>query len=267
MKQRKIRSKVLSSKPEAKALSSARVASQQSARAILNPVLQELSSYYIYGIADFSKQVVLKTKAIDPLAKPYTIPFRDISAVVSRARFEEYDPSDDNVITHNSVIQELHRDYGCTILPMRFSTIAKSEMDVLKILSNGYVKFREKLRDLKGKVEMSVRIYCDVPGFRKTVASDRTVKKDPRSIVDVMRNRTIALASRLVDQLKPMSASHTLNELYFEDLILNATFLIDEKQMKDFVSRIKSYESRSGKDFRFEYSGPYLPYTFTEPPE
>ncbi len=47
------------------------------------------SSYYLYGIAELGKQVVLYSKAIDSSdSKVFTLPFKDICAVLRRSRYQ-----------------------------------------------------------------------------------------------------------------------------------------------------------------------------------
>jgi hypothetical protein len=225
------------------------------------------NSCYIYGIAEFGKSVVLKSRAIDsPTSKVYTIPYKDICAVVSRTRYIEYDPSDENILAHNEVVQEVHTDFMCTVLPLRFSTVAKSETDVLKILSNGYAKFKAKLHTLKGKVEMAVKAYCKMDSFRKSILAEGKLI-EPRAVEDEMRRRTIFLANKLLNRLKLVSVDHILNDLVFDDLILNAAFLIDEKRARDFMSIATDFESANKKKIKVEWSGPYAPYSFTDPPQ
>ncbi|MDH2899477.1 MAG: GvpL/GvpF family gas vesicle protein [archaeon] len=222
---------------------------------------------YIYGIAEFGKQVLLKSSGIDsPASKVYTIPFKDISALVSRTKYDEYDPSDENVLAHNEVVQEAHSEFGCTVLPLRFSTIAKSEIDVMKILSNGYSKFKQKLQSLKGKTEMAVKVYCKIDSFRKSILAEGRLA-DSKAVDEEMRRRTLFLANKLVNRLGLLSVDHVLNDLVFDDLILNAAFLIDERRVRDFMSLVTDFESQNRKNIKLEWSGPYVPYSFTDPPK
>jgi hypothetical protein len=230
-----------------------------------SPASLGLSACYIYGIAELGKQVVLKSKPIDPTGgKLYTIAYKDISALVSRTNYREYDPTDENVLAHNGALQELHQDFRCTVLPLRFSTIAKSELDVQKILSGGYLKFRQKLQSLKGKEEIAVKVYCKLDAMKNDIEKINGLK-DASRINEEMHKRTKELATNFLEELKKLSKEHLLNDLVFEDQIMNAAFLIEENKTKEFVDRIRAFESKNTKTLNTEWSGPYVPYSFTEP--
>jgi hypothetical protein len=221
---------------------------------------------YIYGIAELGKAIVLKSRAIDsPLSKVYTIPYKDICAIISRTKYEEYDPSDENILAHNDVLKEVHSEFDCTILPLRFSTIAKSETDVGRILVRGYPKFKQKLQALKGKAEIALKVYCIIDRFRDSIRSEGKIT-DQKAIDDEMRKRTVILANKLLDRLGPVSIDHVLNDLVFNDLILNAAFLVDERRAAELVSIITDFERENKRNLKLEWSGPYVPYSFTEPP-
>jgi len=84
-----------------------------------------------------------------------------------------------------------------------------------------------------------------------------------------MTKKSFDLASTLFKNLKAISLDYLLNEPIFEDVILNATFLIDKNKEKEFLARIKAFETKykTGSFAKIQPSGPYLPYSFMEPPE
>jgi hypothetical protein len=223
------------------------------------------SSCYIYGIAELGKQIKVKSNPIGMFnSKAYTICFRDISAIISRTRYEEYDPTDENVLTHNSILQEVHDEYKCTVIPLRFCTIAKSEFDVQKILSNGYYKFKQKLKTLNSKAEVAVKVYCEIETFKKAILSEGSIV-DEKMVLAELQNRTKESATTFLNQLKTLSKDHVLNDLIFDDLIMNAAFLIEESKSGQFISAIRSFEERNGRYLKVEWSGPYVPYSFADP--
>jgi hypothetical protein len=230
------------------------------------PSPPELTARYIYGIADTGEKMTLESRGIEPSTRPYTVPYNDISAIVSDSRYKEYDPSDENVGVHHGVLQQMHDDCGCTVLPFRFSTIAKSEGDVTKILSSGYEKFKQKIDVLRGKVEVAVRLFCNVEGLRSSIVEEEGGAKDESAIQEEMRKRTVELATNLLDELKAISSQHALNDLVYEDMILNAAFLIEQDRYKEFSDKVKSFQSEKGKNLRVQMSQPLVPYSFMEPP-
>jgi len=128
---------------------------------------EPLKACYIYGIVNNGIRLNLKAKPIGHRgSKVYTIPYRDIAALVSDTEFEEYDPTEGNIFVHNEVIRNAVDELRSTVIPLRFSTIAKSEDDVVRILSAGYFDFKKKLSEFEGKVEIVVKVFCDLEGLR-----------------------------------------------------------------------------------------------------
>jgi hypothetical protein len=103
----------------------------------------QYNSIYVYGIIEGKINGDLNIKGIgDREDEVYSIPFKDVSAIVSNTPFEEYDPSEENILNHEKVIQSiLNRDL--TIAPMRFCTILGSRNDILKLLHSAYFEKKE----------------------------------------------------------------------------------------------------------------------------
>ena len=224
------------------------------------------SACYIYGIANLGKQIVLSSRAIGPpFSKVYTIQYKDLSAIVSKSQYEEYDPTDDNVLIHNEALLEVKKKFNCTVVPLRFSTVAKSENDVQKILSNGYLKFKQKIALLQGKAEMVVKVYCDIGAFKNKIAKEEKLSSQ-KEIDAALQKKTADLAAILLERLKILSSKHVLNDLVFDDMILNGAFLIEEKTLENFLSCINNFDAKHGSGLKIEWSGPYPAYSFAEPP-
>ena len=235
-------------------------------RASSGGLQSQLSACYIYGIIRTGQKIILKSRAIDLTgAKIYSIPYKDIGALVSRTKYSEYDPTEDNLLIHNDALREAYVEYKCTVLPLRFSTIAKSESDVLKILANGYSKFRQKMASLAGMVEIAVKIQCDVSALRGQV--EREIRSNDNKVLEAaLKKKSYELADNLFSTLKAISHQHQLNDLIFEDTIMNAAFLISEARSQEFFNEIRKFEGRHEDILEVKWSGPYVPYSFSEPP-
>src|SRR3989304_1162256 len=87
----------------------------------------------------------------------YTIPYRDISAVVSDTLKKKYPVARENLIPHERAIEEVMKTH--TVLPVRFSTIAEDEGKVKKILERERDRFIDLLKDMEGKKELGLRAF------------------------------------------------------------------------------------------------------------
>lgn len=226
---------------------------------------QSSDSCYIYGILGTGTRTILGSRPIGRGvgSRIYTIPYRDISALVSRTPYVRYDPSEENLLIHNGALQEAYSEIGCTVLPLRFSTVAKSEGDVIKVLAGGYFKFKKKLAALGGKVEVAVKLLCKVEELRKDLAT-RFRAQGGANLDQKMSEETYRLGSELLGALVPLSVKHTLNDLVFDDMVMNAAFLVEESRAKEFLLRVNSFDAEK-RHLTVQISGPYVPYTFSEP--
>src|SRR5207302_885054 len=78
----------------------------------------------------------------------YTVHYRDLAAVVSRAALQVYDPTRENALTHEHVNEVVMIDNGFTPVPMSFGTLFKTEEDTVEFLKDAYVReIYDHLRD------------------------------------------------------------------------------------------------------------------------
>lgn len=228
--------------------------------------VQSPKACYIYGIVNTGTKLTLRARPIGPRGtKVYTVPYHDIAALVSNTDFEEYDPTEENLLIHNEVMQEVLVQHGCTVIPLRLSTIAKSEDDVVHILSAGYLDFKEKLSSLEGKVEIGVKVFCDIQGLVREIAREDNYQ-NATDIDERICQRACWLASTLLERLKTVSEQSQLNDIVFEDMIMNAAFLVKRERLQEFFEEVESFDTHYGRNLRIQCTGPYAPYSFTDPP-
>lgn len=224
---------------------------------------EQLKACYVYGLIDTGRKLAVRAKPIGYCGKVYTIRYRDIAALVSDTDFKEYDPTEENLLAHNRIVQEAFDELGCNVLPLRFSTVAKTPEDVIRILSAGYFEFKKRLSSLEGKVEIVIKVFCDVQQLEREVAR-KTNLKSPDAIRMKMSEKTYSLASKLLEPLKAVATQSRLNDIVFEDMIMNSAFLVKKDRVQEFFEEIKSFDKQYGEHLRIRCSGPYAPYSFTE---
>lgn len=114
---------------------------------------------YIFGIIEALEEKIFNSCGMSCYEEVYTIPFRDISAVVSDSQFINYTilPKDEvarYLLTHQQVIEKIMDVY--TIIPMRLGTYAFNIREVEEILLRGYALFKDIFRKIDNKIEMDV---------------------------------------------------------------------------------------------------------------
>ena len=113
--------------------------------------------YYIYGIIAADQRREFGPVGIGGRGDVvYSLPYREVAAIVSRSPIVKYAVTRENSIAHARVVEMAMQEY--TILPVRFCTIAEEEGTIVeKVLKARYQEFIDLLGEMKGKIELSVR--------------------------------------------------------------------------------------------------------------
>ena len=224
------------------------------------------------------------------------VPFRDISAIVSKVSRKEFDQSaiDKNVkdIRWLSEAASKHEEVNdfvnqhMTPLPLKLCTVFQSESKVVQMLKKNYARFSLSLEELDGKVEFGVSAkmltrLTDEEIFKekrhtlirkiKSASPGRAyfLKKNLIDQVSEERNKKAStLASSLYEDLRKISERSLLNppvalESAKSKMILNAAFLVSREKTKRFLQKFRllkaNYENSS---LSFRLTGPWPPYNF-----
>jgi hypothetical protein len=209
-------------------------------------------SIYIYGIVDGSIDANIEAKGIGAKENNiYCIPFKDITAVVSKTPYVEYDPTEENVLAHEFVIQEIIKK-DMNVAPMRFCTILKTRNDVLRLLDSAYFPFKKNILKIRNKREFGIKLFLNVDKLKKEVD-------------DVIR-KSAEIAKNLHDRLKEKSEDNRLDEQITEDMIMNTSYLIRNDRIKEFYEAINNFDKSYTDIIKIRISGPTAPYNFVDMP-
>src|SRR5438094_1304272 len=91
----------------------------------------------------------------------FTVHYRDLAAVVSRAPLVVYDPTRENALTHEHVQEVVMNEHGFTPVPMSFGTLFKTENDTIEFLKDTYDALRDVLLKMKDKLEFGLKVNWD----------------------------------------------------------------------------------------------------------
>src|SRR5258708_39956048 len=91
----------------------------------------------------------------------FTVHYRDLAAVVSRAALIVYDPTRENALTHEHVQEVVMNEHGFTPVPMSFGTLFKTENDTVEFLKDTYDALRDVLQKMKDKLEFGLKVNWD----------------------------------------------------------------------------------------------------------
>lgn len=171
----------------------------------------------------------------------YTIPYRDLAAVVSDTPIEEYDLTEENVRRHEAVLRRVMEEY--TLVPVEFGTVINNERILRRLLRRAYKPTKECLKFVDNMVELGVKAI---------------LKKD---IVYFDKERIKITSTEILESLKKKARQSVSGELFSDRLILNESFLVDKDKVDDFSEEMAKIEE-SYPMYKFLYSGPWAPYNF-----
>lgn len=213
----------------------------------------------------------------------YTVGYKDISAVISNISLTEMKPDAETITSHQRIIEESRAH--STILPARFGIMFKSEDNVKQMLSKSYKDLKSKIVKLKGKDEFGLKVLIDEADLKKISASSEStpeIKKMKKEITvsgegtayflkmkmaEAIRNETYRrienLSNEIHKEISTVVTESCLLRSDFDQIILNAAYLIDRVDMPRFQRKLDGLKNKYAKDgFNFHLSGPWAPYSF-----
>ncbi len=213
----------------------------------------------------------------------YTISHKDVSAVISSIPFKELQPDIHAITAHQRVVEE-SRNHGTT-LPIRFGVLFKTEDGIKKMLIKSYNEFKTKIKNLKDKDEYGLKIIIKESNLAKLhIASQeapeiKRIKKEMKGsgegatyflkmkMDEAIKNETYkkidTISGKVHQELVTVSASNCLLKTDLEQVILNAAYLIDKKQITTFKEKIEGLKQMyDDHGLLFHLSGPWAPYSF-----
>jgi hypothetical protein len=241
---------------------------------------------YIYGIIAANQRREFGPIGIGARGDVvYTLPYRDLAAIVSTSPIVKYPVTRDNSMAHAKVLEKAMDEY--TILPVRYCTIAeKEEAIVEKVLKNRYQEFIDLLKEMEGKVELGVRVrWTDLDAiFAEVVEENKAIKATKEALLSERNEQkkyagTIKIGqlvqkaleekkkrevAELLEALRPLSLQCKENQIYGDMNLVNAAFLVAREKEREFDRKMQELEKVYGERKKIKYIGPVAPYNFVE---
>ncbi|MBI5887703.1 MAG: GvpL/GvpF family gas vesicle protein [Deltaproteobacteria bacterium] len=210
-----------------------------------------------------------------------TIGYEGVSCVASRSPVADYAVSRENLLTHQKVIEEVMKDH--TVLPVRFSTIAKSPEDIRGLLRKRHTEFIGLLKDMDNKIELGLKAVWKDMGtvFRDIAERHDEIKRlkerigsGPKGktyldsitlgkmVESALQGKKEAAAELILFGLRDISFDIRVNKLHGDSMILNAAFLVDRVNAKEFDVRVQNLDRKKNGDMALRYVGPVPPFNF-----
>src|SRR5216683_3766585 len=115
---------------------------------------------YVYGIVEAKELMTFGKIGIGGAGElVYTVKYLDIAAVVSKTAVYIFDPTRENALAHEHVIETVMKTHS--IIPMSFSTVFRTDDDIREVLKSIYASLKDVLKQMSGKLEFGLKVTWD----------------------------------------------------------------------------------------------------------
>ncbi|MFG2353118.1 GvpL/GvpF family gas vesicle protein [Streptomyces sp. NPDC048521] len=238
-------------------------------------------SSYVYGITARSHPALPEgmTGVGEPPRPVRILTAGELAAVVSDAP-EDLRPKRRDLLAHQNVLAEAGAA-GC-ILPMRFGSVAPDDDSVTQVLTERAEHYKERLRELDGKVEYNIKATHVEDAVLHLVMAEnaevRTLAEANRRsgggsyddkirlgemVAAAVKAKEAEDANEVQGLLAPAAAAVSVGP-ESTGWLVNVSFLVPRDTAERFLAAVEQVrKSHAHLDLRV--NGPLPPYSFVEP--
>src|SRR6266536_1570730 len=212
----------------------------------------------------------------------FTVNYRDLAAVVSRAPLIVYDPTRENALTHEHVQEVVMNEHGFTPVPMSFGTLFKTDDDTVEFLKDTYDALRDVLLKMKDKLEFGLKVNWDRDEVLREIEEQneeiRRLKAEiqtntqsstyfarmqlGRLVEQALADKSDSFVRDIYDHLADAAIASRSNKVIGDKMIMNAAFLVGRESADAFDGKVHEIGKKYEGKLSFKYTGPWPPYNF-----
>ena len=236
---------------------------------------------YVYGIVETKEHLNFGKMGIGGAGEAaYGVNYQDIAAVVSKTAVAIFDPTRENALAHEHVIETVMKNY--TIIPMSFGTVFRTDDDIRQVLKSIYSSLKDVLKQMAGKLEFGVKVNWDRDQIidelqrhdeelrkfhqeivRKQLQSTYFARMQLGRMIDkALAERATLYVREIYEALRSCCVASRDNQPIGDKMIMNAAFLVERKREAEFDAVVNKLAKKYGKRLKFKYTGPWPPYNF-----
>ncbi|ODS34280.1 MAG: gas vesicle protein [Candidatus Scalindua rubra] len=243
---------------------------------------------YIYGVINLNNGDNFQPiKAGWGNQELYAISHQDIACVVSDSpglnlEIMEKEELGRYLVNHQSAIEEVMKTH--TIIPIKFGTEVENKLEVGQILERGYSKFKDRLKNFDGKIELDVTaVWSDLNKIIKVMGEEdkeirdfkeKIARKPPGEtlqdrikigvmIKTALEKKNEETQNQIIDCLKEKAIDFQKHKIMDDRMILTCAFLLDRDKESEFDEALNELDKRHDGLINFKCVGPLPPYSFT----
>jgi hypothetical protein len=217
----------------------------------------------------------------------YTIPFNDLSAIVSNWESLVFDLSDRESLGyllahHQKTIETIMAKGFNVILPVKFRTIVYDIEDVFSILSKGHDLITNALKNIENLTEVDLAVtWADFGGILNEVANQPEIVAMKNNILnnidkishidqvkigmlihEKLNEKNKHVEHTVLDTLSPICLNIKNHDVMNDQMITNSAFLINRSNKEQFESTIEQLDAEFKDLLNFKLVGPLPCYSF-----
>ena len=253
-----------------------------------------MNGRYLYCIVKGNESVNFGRIGIEG-SSVYTVPYKDVSAVVHNCHAELYHSENDEILkawirTHQRVVDIAWETFGI-VLPFGFDTIimgddlTSPQENVKNCLKQDYDSFKRKIRKVGNKAEYGVQIFWHSEVMAQKLAEESIeinrlnskIKSKPRGLAYMYRQKLEGILRKEMGNKADRYFKEFYKKIkpYVDDLRVEKTKKTEDKDKQMFMNLsclLTKDESRklgdelekidAIKGFSVRYTGPWPPYSF-----
>src|SRR6266481_6651776 len=236
---------------------------------------------YVYGIVHAKDALNFGRSGIGGSGESvYTLHYQDIAAVVSNTSVYIFDPTRENALAHEHVIETVMKNH--TIIPMSFGTVFRTDDDIRQVLKSIYLSLKDVLNQMAGKLEFGLKVNWDRDQIIEDIKQeDEEIRRFHHEIVRKQLQSTYFARmqlGRMIDKALGERSTQYVREIYEalrnvcvasrdnqpigDKMIMNAAFLVERHREAEFDNAVNKIARKYGQRLKFKYTGPWPPYNF-----
>ena len=236
---------------------------------------------YVYGIIEAKDAMGFgKSNLGGATESVYTVHHGDIAAIVSKTSVFIFDPTRENALAHEHVIETVMKTQ--TIIPMSFGTVFRTDDDIRQVLRSIYPSLKDVLKQMGGKLEFGLKVTWDRESIieemkreheeihrfhneltKKHLQSTYFARMQLGRMIDkALAERAAEYVRQIYDGLRTVCVASRDNKPIGDKMIMNAAFLIERTREGEFDAAVNRIAQKFSNRLNFKYTGPWPPYNF-----
>jgi len=244
-----------------------------------------MTATYVYAIIPTGNDIIFDVAGVDDEQdEVYTVPHRDIAAVVSASPLADYrgmkrDQAARYLVAHQRVVEAVMRAFP--VLPVKFGTVLPDEDWVHCLLEQGETLFRTTLEQFADRVQMETVVLRDLQQVFQEISQEPHIAQLKAQIEGRPSEETLiervaigqlvqasleqhraSVRDYLIYSLGKMSLDVVVNPLMDDSMMINVALLVDQAGQEALDRQLKLLDEEFEGQFTFRCVGPLPPYSF-----